>query len=267
MYQQQQGLLYVLGFVATRDQPTEVTLTVPEGVATDAGGAANAAARAVLAYQPAAASMGWVGAAGSAAFGGTMVLSFATGIMGGGVGIGALGFAGFVQTFYYSGTLPLTNMPPNYKSVSAAFGWASLATEPAVGSAVSAPTPSTTSQAEDTLYSKQASGAHDEPAAGLVERARLPPLLALPLISPRPALASAALPLPARPGGACAASGERQRPWQLQQHHRRCRQRSGSGGGRHWRQQRQQRCAGAGCAGPNQPCCEASMGRWRRQRL
>lgn len=29
----------------------------------------------------------------------------------GGVGMGALGFANFAQTFYYSGSLPLTNMP------------------------------------------------------------------------------------------------------------------------------------------------------------
>lgn len=42
-----------------------------------------------------------------------MALSFATGLMGGagGVGMGALGFAGYAQTFYYSGSLPLSNMP------------------------------------------------------------------------------------------------------------------------------------------------------------
>lgn len=154
VYQQQAGLLYVLGFVATRDQPTELTLTVPEGVATDGAGAANAAAATTLAYQPPDSSLGWLGTAGSAAFGGAMALSFATGIMGGGeagrgvrvlpvqgscdaeqalharlwsgggntcllvllppaggVGIGALNFAQFAQTFYYSGSLPLTNMP------------------------------------------------------------------------------------------------------------------------------------------------------------
>lgn len=84
MYQQQAGLLYVLGFVATRDQPVELSITVPAGVATDAAGAANAAASATLAYQPASSSLGWLGTAGSAAFGGTMALSFATGILGGG---------------------------------------------------------------------------------------------------------------------------------------------------------------------------------------
>lgn len=84
VYQQQQGLLYVLGFVATRDQPTELSLTIPEGVASDATGAVNAAASAALVYQPSAGSLGWLGDATSAAFGGTMVLSFATGLMGGG---------------------------------------------------------------------------------------------------------------------------------------------------------------------------------------
>lgn len=111
VYQQAEGLLYVLGFVATRDQPAQLSLTIPAGAATDAGGATNAGATATLAYQPAASSPGWLGDVGSAAFGGTMVLSFATGLMGGGLGIGALGFAGYAQTFYYSGALPLTNMP------------------------------------------------------------------------------------------------------------------------------------------------------------
>jgi hypothetical protein len=76
-------------------------------------GAANAAAATALAYQPPSSGMGWLGDAGSAAFGGAMVLSFATGLMGagGGVGMGALGMAGFAQTFYYSGNLPITNMP------------------------------------------------------------------------------------------------------------------------------------------------------------
>lgn len=61
----------------------------------------------------AASGLSWLGAASSAAFGGTMALSFATGLMGGagGVGMGALGFAGYAQTFYYSGSLPLSNMP------------------------------------------------------------------------------------------------------------------------------------------------------------
>ena len=113
VYQQSQGLLYVLGFVATRDQPTDLSLTIPAGVATDASSAANAAAATALAYQPPSSGMGWLGDAGSAAFGGAMVLSFATGLMGagGGVGMGALGMAGFAQTFYYSGNLPITNMP------------------------------------------------------------------------------------------------------------------------------------------------------------
>ena len=84
VYQQQAGLLYVLGFVATRDQPVELSITVPAGVAADVGGAPNLAASSTLAYQPAASSMGWLGTAGSAAFGGTVALSFATGILGGG---------------------------------------------------------------------------------------------------------------------------------------------------------------------------------------
>ena len=84
VYQQQAGLLYVLGFVAIRDQPVELSISVPAGVATDAAGATNAEASATLAYQPAASSLDWLGTAGSAAFGGTLVLSFATGILGGG---------------------------------------------------------------------------------------------------------------------------------------------------------------------------------------
>lgn len=84
VYQQQAGLLYVLGFVATRDQPVELSITVPAGVAADVGGAPNLAASSTLAYQPAASSLDWLGTAGSAAFGGTVALSFATGILGGG---------------------------------------------------------------------------------------------------------------------------------------------------------------------------------------
>lgn len=53
VYQPGQGLLYVLGFVATRDQPTTLQLTVPAGVATAAAdGAPNAEAVTTLAYQP-----------------------------------------------------------------------------------------------------------------------------------------------------------------------------------------------------------------------
>lgn len=53
VYQPGQGLLYVLGFVATRDQPTALQLTIPAGVATAAAdGAPNAQAVASLAYQP-----------------------------------------------------------------------------------------------------------------------------------------------------------------------------------------------------------------------
>lgn len=85
VYQQGAGLLYVLGFVATRDQPVQLSLSVPAGAATaaDGSGAANAEASATLAYQPASAAMGWLGTAASAAFGGTMALTFATGLMGG----------------------------------------------------------------------------------------------------------------------------------------------------------------------------------------
>lgn len=88
VYQQQQGLLYVLGFVATRDDPVELSITIPEGVATSADGASNAAAQATLAYQPTGGTLGWLGDASSIAFGGTMVLSFATGMMGGECNLG-----------------------------------------------------------------------------------------------------------------------------------------------------------------------------------
>ena len=54
MYQPDQGLLHVLGFVPTRDQPGDLQLTIPAGVATAvADGATNAAVQATLAYQPA----------------------------------------------------------------------------------------------------------------------------------------------------------------------------------------------------------------------
>lgn len=53
VYQPGQGLLYVLGFVAARDQPTTLQLTIPAGAATAAAdGAPNAEAAASLAYQP-----------------------------------------------------------------------------------------------------------------------------------------------------------------------------------------------------------------------
>lgn len=52
VYQQMEGLLYVLGFVATRDAPVDLTLTIPAAVASDDAGATNAAAVAAITYQP-----------------------------------------------------------------------------------------------------------------------------------------------------------------------------------------------------------------------
>ncbi|EFN57364.1 hypothetical protein CHLNCDRAFT_142743 [Chlorella variabilis] len=127
VYQQSEGLLYVLGFVATRDDDVELSITIPAGAASDDAGALNAEASAAITYQPPPS----------------------------GVGMGPVGRPNFAQTFYYSGTLPISNMPQNYRAVSNTFGWTSLTTAPAVGGAASAPSPDALSQAEDNLYSKQ----------------------------------------------------------------------------------------------------------------
>ena len=53
VYQQSQGLLYVLGFVASQDQPTPLYIRIPAGVATaSADGAPNAEAQLNLQYEP-----------------------------------------------------------------------------------------------------------------------------------------------------------------------------------------------------------------------
>ena len=69
VYQQEQGLLYVLGFVATRDQPTDLKISIPAGAATDRDGTINAATQQSLVYQPHSGvqrSAAWGGAARAA---------------------------------------------------------------------------------------------------------------------------------------------------------------------------------------------------------
>ncbi len=52
MYQQSEGLLYVLGFVSDRTNGIQLTLSIPSGAASDGTGAVNAEANATITYQP-----------------------------------------------------------------------------------------------------------------------------------------------------------------------------------------------------------------------
>ncbi len=118
VYSQALGEMYVMAAVENVSLPGTVILTVNEGVTSADQGGANSYAQAQVAYVPDAAQgntvseiAGWGMLGGLAvSFGATLFVPGST------IGIGAINFAGFVQTFYMSGKLPITNMPDNYRS-------------------------------------------------------------------------------------------------------------------------------------------------------
>ena len=120
LYSQGLGLLYVMAAVTDDTSPGKVSLTVNDGATQDLNGRRNAFAEKYVTYAPEKESSssnsiadvaGWGMLGGLAlSFGATLISPTAT------IGIGAMNFAGFVQTFYMSGNLPITNMPENYKA-------------------------------------------------------------------------------------------------------------------------------------------------------
>lgn len=118
VYSQSLGEMYVMAAVENASLPGTVILTVNEGVTGGEQGGANSYAQAQVAYVPDAAQGNAVSdVAGWGMLGGLLVSFGATlFVPGATIGIGAINFAGFVQTFYMSGKLPITNMPDNYRS-------------------------------------------------------------------------------------------------------------------------------------------------------
>jgi hypothetical protein len=118
VYSQALGEMYVMAAVENASLPGTVILTVNEGVTGAEQGGANSYAQAQVSYVPDAAQGNAVSdVAGWGMLGGLLVSFGATlFVPGSTIGIGAINFAGFVQTFYMSGKLPITNMPDNYRS-------------------------------------------------------------------------------------------------------------------------------------------------------
>ena len=120
VYSQSLGLMYVLAAVTDKDSEGYVRLTVHQGVTEDLNGQANGFAEHEVYYAPVGSGQGasvisdiagWGMLGGLAlSFGATLISPTAT------LGIGAINFAGFVQTFYMSGNLPISNMPENYRA-------------------------------------------------------------------------------------------------------------------------------------------------------
>jgi hypothetical protein len=120
VYSQSLGLMYVLAAVTDKDSDGYVRLTVHQGVTEDLNGQANGFAEHEVYYAPVGSGQGasvisdiagWGMLGGLAlSFGATLISPTAT------LGIGAINFAGFVQTFYMSGNLPISNMPENYRA-------------------------------------------------------------------------------------------------------------------------------------------------------
>jgi hypothetical protein len=162
VYSKESGTLWVLAFVETKDQSGKVSLYVDAGVATAAdGGATNNHASTSVAYIPSSTAL----AAGNAVNGtkngstfataaswgvaGSLAVSFGAAVLspGGVIGVGAINFAGFAQTFAMSGNLPITNMPSNYKSAASGMEWVAL--QPKIGPASPAPTEAEKNQAAE----------------------------------------------------------------------------------------------------------------------
>ena len=138
VYSQSLGVMYVMAAVENTTAPGTVVLTVNEGVTSSQQGGANSYAQLQLEYVPysqqgnaIADIAGWGMLGGLALSLGATLFSPASTI-----GVGAINFAGFVQTFYMSGNLPITNMPNNYRSSTSGLvaDWVLL--NPPVGPAV-----------------------------------------------------------------------------------------------------------------------------------
>ncbi len=162
VYSKDTGVLWVLSFVENKTQSGKVTLYVDAGVATAAdGGATNNHASTLVTYIPSSTAV----AAGNAVNGtensstfataaswgvaGSLAVSFGAAMISpsGVVGVGAINFAGFAQTFAMSGTLPITNMPSNYRAAANSMEWVAL--QPKVGPTSTAPSEEEIQQAAD----------------------------------------------------------------------------------------------------------------------
>ena len=159
VYSKDTGMLWVLSFVEIKDQPGKVSLYIDGGVATAAdGGAVNNHASISVDYIPSPTAVaaangtnnsGAFATAASWGVAGSLAVSFGAAVLSptGAVGVGAINFAGFAQTFAMSGTLPITNMPSNYKAAASNMEWVAL--QPKIGPSSSAPTEEEKGQAAE----------------------------------------------------------------------------------------------------------------------
>lgn len=124
VYSKEAGLVYVVAFVTDPSAATKIQLTVPAGVATRSDGQPNAFATSSILYRPASAASGISGnSLGTIANWGmisTVAASFGAAFLSPAampIGVGAINFVGFAQTFAMSANLPIQNMPSNYRAV------------------------------------------------------------------------------------------------------------------------------------------------------
>ena len=147
LYSPSLGLLYVLAAVSDRESPQKVTLQVQQGVTEDLRGQINGFAEKTVEYVPYEDSSGANIISDVAGWGmlGGLALSFGATLISpnAAIGLGAMNFAGFVQTFYMSGNLPITNMPENYRAAANGLDWVGL--NPPYGPAA----PSTNTEQEE----------------------------------------------------------------------------------------------------------------------
>lgn len=150
VYSKDMGVLYVMAAVSNTTKPVTLRLTIPEGVSTDIDGVKNLNSEKVVQYAPSGGSS-TIGQVAGWGMLGSLAMSFGAAAISptGSVGIGAINFAGFVQTFYMSGSLPITNMPQNYKDAAASLVWVGL--NPPIGPA--APTTSEEQIASEDIVS------------------------------------------------------------------------------------------------------------------
>lgn len=118
VYSPSLGEMFVMAAVENASLPGTVVLTVNEGVTSSEQGGSNSYAQAKVAYVPASQQGNAVADIAGWGMLGGLAVSFGATLLapGAAIGVGAMNFAGFVQTFYMSGNLPITNMPDNYRS-------------------------------------------------------------------------------------------------------------------------------------------------------
>lgn len=132
VYAVEEGKVYLMVYPDDDNVATEITVSVPAGVTTNAGGVPNGAASTVAQYKPKVGAIRAAALALTGVFAGVILASWFTSFIvssvqpwatAGSLGYGAIGFILWAQKLYLSGVMDTSVMPANYRTLSDTFAW------------------------------------------------------------------------------------------------------------------------------------------------